>query len=313
LSIVVFAMVTTTLTAQNGGMNIGSLQANESLQVGTTSESVVVLSDLVSLPPLTDSEILLIVDPAEGSIVYGTGSDVLLVFDGWNWKRVDGQNDSYLIVNVLCTGTFNDIDGNIFSGIQIGTQCWMDRNLKVTKFPDGTDIQFVHGDLDWAALGDNNTDDAYCFCEYDPSSDYGFLYTYAAAIADNWQHDNASDQGICPDGWHLPTNAEWTVLTDFLGGLTVAGGKMKETGTSHWDSPNTDATNESGFTALPGGWRDYNAGAISNARKYGYWWSATEGSTFTAWNYYLIFSNASVYNFYYSKSCGYSVRCLRNN
>ena len=312
LGVVVFAMVTTTLIAQNGGVNIGSLQANESLQVGTASESVVVQSNLVALPPLTNREIQLIFDPAVGSIVYATDSDVLLVFDGMKWRRVDGSNDQYLEPPIPCTDTFQDIDWNIFHGIQIGTQCWMDRNLKVTRYPDGTYIHFVDDETAWKDLADNNTDDAYCYYDNNITSEYGALYTYAAAIADNWERDNSEGQGICPDGWHLPTDAEWTVLTDFLGGLTVAGGKMKETGTLHWESPNTDATNESGFTALPGGYRDGNRGDFLFADNDGYWRSDSEISSTGSWIRCLEYLSSSVRRSNLIKSSGFSVRCMRD-
>lgn len=142
-----------------------------------------------------------------------------------------------------CPGapTVTDIDGNVYNTVLIGDQCWMKENLKVTHYPNSDEIPYITDNNAWAALGDNNTDDAYCYYNNNSSSEYGALYTYSAAIADNWQRDNADGQGICPDGWHLPTDAEWTVLIEYLGGSIVAGGKMKESGTSHWNSPNTGA------------------------------------------------------------------------
>ena len=307
--VIVFAMVTTTLTAQNGGMNIGSLQANESVQVGTASESVVVLSDLIALPPLTDSEIQLIFDPAEGSIVYATESDILLVFDGEKWRRADGQNDSYLLP--FCPSSVTDYDNNSYSTVLIGTQCWMAENLKVTHYPNGDLITSITDNSAWALLADNNTDDAYCYYDNNVNMGYGALYTYAAAIADNWQWDITSGQGICPDGWHLPTDAEWTVLTDFLDGSAVAGGKMKETGTLHWDPDNIGATNESGFTALPGGTRDYFYGEFNSVGIRGYWWSATDSDS-NAWYRGLYYNNANENRDICNKSFGNSVRCARD-
>ena len=337
LGVVVFVMITLTTTAQNGGMNIGSLQATESIQVGTASDNVVVLSDLVALPPLSDSDILLIVDPAEGSIVYATKSDVLLVFDGIKWKRMDGQNDSYLFGN-SCPGmpTITDIDGNTYNTVLIGTQCWMRENLKVTHYPNGDIIPSITGtgsDAQWGDLLDTNSDVAYCYYNNDLNDEkdtYGALYTYAAAIALNWTKDEdlilneQGGQGICPDGWHLPTDAEWKVLegnvdstypvedaewngTGYRG--DDAGSHLKSD--SGWFS-NVNGDNSSGYTALPGGKRDSENGVFGLGGNYGGWWSATEGSDINTWYRSLHYNNANVNRSSSRKSIGFSVRCLRN-
>ena len=326
-------MVTPTTTAQNGGMNIGRLQANESVQVGTASESVIVLSDLVSLPPLTDSDILQIVDPVEGSIVYATKSDVLLVFDGIKWRRVDGQNDQYLAPPIPCPGmpTVTDFDGNTYNTILIGTQCWMKENLKVTHYPNGDPIPHITLNAEWGELDNTNSSDAYCFYDNDAALGYGALYTYAAAIADDWTKDNddvtneEGGQGICPDGWHLPTDAEWKVLegtvdTQYPVGDTEwdgtkdrgldAGTHLKSN--SGWDS-NGNGDNNSGFTALPGGNRSYITGEFYNDGNYGYWWSATEYSVSDyAWYRGLNPNTANVHRYFNDKSHGFSVRCVRD-
>ncbi len=118
-------------------------------------------------------------------------------------------------------------------------------------------------------------------------------------------------QGICPNGWHLPTDIEWTILSDLLGGEDVAGGKMKETGTTHWYTPNTGATNSSGFNALPGGSRT-NGGSFYNLGYHGYWWSSTEYSESNAWSRYLDYDNDQVGRSFNNKAYGRSVRCLKN-
>jgi uncharacterized protein (TIGR02145 family) len=128
---------------------------------------------------------------------------------------------------------------------------------------------------------------------------YGVLYNWTAAM------------NACPDGWHLPSDAEWTELTDYLGGESVAGGKLKETGTTHWASPNTGATNETGFTALPGGLRDDN-GSFYVIGYYGDWWSATEDNATDAWNRYMYCDLSNVNRHYDNKEVGFSVRCLRD-
>jgi len=319
LGVIAFAMFTTTLTAQNGGMNIGRLQANESLQVGTASESVVVQSDLVALPPLTNSEILRIVDPAEGSIVYATDSDILLVFDGEKWRRADGQNDSYLIIPVPCGAPFIDSrDGTSYNTVEIGTQCWMAENLKYlpsvvgpatgseTAGSETTSYYYVYG-YDGIVVAEAKATSNY--------ATYGVLYNWPAAMdgSASSEANPSGVQGACPDGWHLPSDAEWTVLTDLLGGLNYSGGKMKEQETVHWKSPNTGATNESGFTGLPGGYRNYLNGSFSIVGYSGYWWSAMEVSGQYAWPRCLSSDNALVSRSSYKKSNGFSVRCLRDS
>ncbi len=209
------------------------------------------------------------------------------------------------------TPTVTDIDGNVYNTVLIGNQCWIKENLKVTHYPNGDEIPYISDNGEWIDLVDNNTDDAYCFYDNDTNIEYGALYSYAAAIADNWQRDNSDGQGICPAGWHMPTDTDWTILTDYLGGVSVAGGEMKEAGTSHWNSPNTGATNKSGFTALPGGIRYYYHGTFGTVGLNGYWWSATERSSFGVWYRRLYYNNAYMTRSSCNKSDGFSVRCTR--
>lgn len=218
------------------------------------------------------------------------------------------------------TSTVTDIDGNVYNTVQIGCQCWLQQDLKVSKYPNGEAIPYIDNDATWGALADDNTSDAYSV--YGDSNndgvvdianpDYGYLYSYAAAIGDNWEKDNADNQGICPDGWHLPTDEEWTELVDELGGSAVAGGEMKETGTSHWLSPNTGATNNSGFTGLPGGYRYESNGTFYPQANYSCRWRATESSTSNAWTCYLHYLNADAGKGNSAKSYGFAVRCVRD-
>ncbi|HRX25145.1 MAG TPA: fibrobacter succinogenes major paralogous domain-containing protein, partial [Chitinophagales bacterium] len=142
---------------------------------------------------------------------------------------------------------------------------------------------------------------------------YGVLYNWPAAMdGDVSSSSNPSGvQGICPSGWHLPSDAEWTTLTDYLGGIDVAGDKMKEEGTSHWTSPNTGATNESGFSALPGGYR-LPGGTFNYVGSYGFWWSSTQSSAYNTWYRYLYYSYSGVNRYNNNKSFGYSLRCIRD-
>ena len=226
---------------------------------------------------------------------------------------IDKKFDMLSIANNGVT----DIDGNYYDAVVIGNQIWMSENLKVTHYPDGTAIPHITDNTAWGNLGDNNTDDAYCFYSNNSSSDYGALYTWAAAMGDNAVSSNTNPsgvQGVCPDGWHLPSDAEWTELIDYLGGTSVAGGNMKETGTTHWNNPNTGATNEKGFSALPGGYRGYGNGVFYDVGNYGYWWSATESSSGSdAWFRVLDYSYAGASRNINNKAYGFSVRCVRDN
>ena len=212
-------------------------------------------------------------------------------------------------------GTVKDIDGNEYKTVKIGTQCWMAENFKVTKYQDSTRIPLVTEDTDWANLANNKTDDAYCFYS-DNSGDEASsfcLYTWAAAMGDNAMSSNynlSRVQGICPNGWHLPSDKEWSELTDFLGGEGVAGERMKETGTKYWISPNI-ANNKSGFSALPGG-RDGSTGEIDNQGMGGYFWSSTEASNMGAWARIIGYNITEVYRYNNFKSFGFSVRCIKN-
>jgi len=201
--------------------------------------------------------------------------------------------------------TITDIDGNIYNTVAIGTQIWMKENLKTTKYNDNTAIPLVTDNTAWEALATPG----YCWYNNDEASykdTYGALY--------NWY--TVSTGKLCPTGWHVPTDAEWTTLTTYLGGESIAGGKLKETGTTHWLSPNTGATNESGFTALPGGYRGNPYGEFVEVGIYGVWWSATEGDLTGAWQRGLHYSFANVNRAIglggYGKIYGCSVRCLRD-
>jgi uncharacterized protein (TIGR02145 family) len=189
-----------------------------------------------------------------------------------------------------------DSQENKYRTIQIGTQIWMAENLKSTRFNDGTDIPFVLEASLWASL----TTPAYCWFNYD-SVGYGAIY--------NWYTVNTGK--LCPQGWHVPTDEEWTVLTDYLGGKSIAAGKLKETGISHWLSPNGEATNESGFTALPAGYRSY-AGVFNSIKYYGFWWTSTEWSSIGAWYRDIYHGYNYVDRSNSNKNSGATIRCLKD-
>jgi uncharacterized protein (TIGR02145 family) len=199
-----------------------------------------------------------------------------------------------------CPGTpsVTDVDGNTYYTVQIGTQCWTQSNLKVSKYRNGDNIPTGLSNQDWsstssgayAIYGNNNANDAL----------YGKLY--------NWYAVNDS-RGLCPVGWHVPSDAEWSTLTNSLGGASVAGGKMKST--TGWNSPNTGATNSSGFTGLPGGNRD-SGGGFYYLGSFGYWWSSSVAGSGDAWVRGLDFISASAYRYNFDHRYGFSVRCARD-
>jgi uncharacterized protein (TIGR02145 family) len=206
-----------------------------------------------------------------------------------------------------------DIDGNSYNTVKIGNQVWMKENLKTTHYADGTplvdgtgagDISGDYTTKYWFAYGDNLAN----------KNTYGLLYTWAAAMngAANSDENPSGIQGICPDGWHLPSDNEWTELSDYLGGSGVAGGKLKESGYLHWNSPNTVADNSSGFTALPAGYRIHN-GYFENLFYGAYFWSSTESSSYLAWDRGLYYKNSEFGRYSVdTKSYGFSVRCLKD-
>jgi uncharacterized protein (TIGR02145 family) len=174
-------------------------------------------------------------------------------------------------------GTVTDIDGNVYHTVTIGTQTWMVENLKTTHYRDGEAIPYVTDSAIWNGL----STPAYCFYNNDAVANkatYGALY--------NWY--TASSPKLCPVGWHVPTDAEWTTLMTYLGGQIVAGGKLKEQGTAHWNSPNTGADNSTGFTAVPGGCRTMGLIQFYEIGTFGYWWSSTETSAKFAWYRYIL-------------------------
>jgi uncharacterized protein (TIGR02145 family) len=205
----------------------------------------------------------------------------------------------------LTYGSMTDQDGNEYATIVIGTQEWMAENLRTSTYNDGSSIEQVRDDDEWFGL----SSPAWCYYNNTSNTDtietYGALYNYYAAADTN-------SKNVCPIGWHVPSDAEWTVLTDYLGGEDVAGAKMKSIGTAYWQNPNhKHATNESGFSGLPGGSR-VNDGAFNYRGGYGDWWSAAELNAKNAWSRYVGYNVSYVIRSNYGKEFGLSVRCVRD-
>lgn len=191
--------------------------------------------------------------------------------------------------------TVTDYDGNVYNIVKIGNQEWLDRNLAVTHYRNGDPVTNV-----LATTGDEG---GWINYNNDPATGevYGKLYNSQAVL---------DPRGLAPEGWHVATRQEWLDLVNFLGGFDVAGGKLKEMGTSHWDAPNSGATDDYGFSALPGG---YASGASYYLGRYAGFWSSTivEQSPTGTYMFYLYADNPTVQEDW-STPMGFSVRCVRD-
>jgi len=198
--------------------------------------------------------------------------------------------------------TVTDIEGNVYNTIAIGNQEWMAENLKTTKYRNGEPIASITENATWITFNEG----AYCWQnnDFDSNADtYGALYNGYVAGTGN----------ICPTGWRVPSEVDWTILFNYLGGSDVAGGKLKETGIIHWNSPNNEATDEVGFTALPGGSRGGGDGLFHDFGTFGYWWSATTTSPDWGWAFLMGFNDGRVVSNSWLIRCGFSVRCIKDN
>lgn len=247
-----------------------------------------------------------------GFVANAQNDTMYIVKDGFvvGQYNVNTEIDSIVFYKPqnLRGGIFTDQrDNNTYKYITIGSQVWMADNLAYLPQVDTVS----------AGSEDVSTGKYYYVYDFTPNANdseqtqvnaakatvnyqtYGVLYNWNAAL------------DACPVGWHLPTNAEWTTLSDFLGGLDAAGGKMKATGTSHWASPNSGATNESKFNALPAGYR-WNGGQFALINTHTLWWSATPNNIYTAFRRYLTFDTGKLNRSDFIRSDGFSVRCLKN-
>jgi uncharacterized protein (TIGR02145 family) len=260
------------------------------------------------------------------SLEIGTGTPVTGTFAGINWATgpyfIKTETDPTGSTTYTITGTSQlmsvpyalyaaksgdgsalqsqvaSLQTTTYPNVLIGTQYWMEKNLEVTNYRNGDIIPYVSDPNAWAGL----TTGAWCYYNNDPESGYGKLYNWYAVT---------DPRGLAPTGWHVPSDAEWTTLTTFLGGETLGGGKMKTTGTKSWITPNTAATNSSGFSGLPGGSR-YAGGTFFGIGSYGSWWSSTEYDTADAWYRSLNYDFGGVGRPNNDKRNGFSVRCLRD-
>lgn len=192
-----------------------------------------------------------------------------------------------------------DVEGNEYNVVTIGNQTWMKENLRVSKFRNGDEIPTFLTNTAWQSIGSV----AYSLFDDIPvnNSFYGKLYN-GYVISD--------PRGVCPAGWHIPSDAEWMDLENYLGGRPVAGGKLKST-SSLWLQPNTGATDESGFSGMPGGYRNFNGGFF-NSPRYAYWWSSTLNTTTSYWSRSLQSTVIYVSRGSQSFTMGLSIRCIKD-
>jgi uncharacterized protein (TIGR02145 family) len=282
---------------------------------GTTSKKVPVITwanpaDISFGTLLSETQLNAIAD-VPGTLVYiptfgikldkGTNQDLRVDFTPSDIVNYDTASKTVKINVVALT----DIDGNEYNTTTINTQTWMVENLKTTRYKDGTPIPIVTEKTEWAGLNSPG------YCWYD-NNETAYKNTYGALY--NWYSVNTNN--LCPSGWHIPKDEEWTTLCESLGGQDIAGGKLKSIGTLEntigvWYAPNTDATNEIGFSALPGGGRYFN-GNSGWMGYYGTYWTSTEASSTGAWTRYVKYNSGGILREAYSKNTGYSVRCIKD-
>lgn len=209
-----------------------------------------------------------------------------------------GNELSFITLNIT-TGSVNDIDGNTYKTVTIGTQVWMAENLKTTRYSNNTSIPLIPDNTEWNSL----ISPGYCWYNNDAStykSTYGAMY--------NWY--TVATGKLCPSGWHVPTYLQWSEMVNYLGGKSDVADKLKETGETHWIRPNAGVTNESNFTALPGGGRIN--GTFEDIGIAGAWWTGTAFDAGNAWCMELDDDKNYLLEFYPGKGQGLSVRCIKD-
>jgi uncharacterized protein (TIGR02145 family) len=306
LPLIVLAMHSQSAIAQVSINTDGTLPDNSAmLDVKSTAKGFLI-------PRMSTAQIAAIISPADGLQVYNTDNGKLYIYvvSDLVWKEL------YYAAGTIpvCPPSFTDTrDGTVYNTVVIGAQCWMRENLNI-----GTRIDAINEQTE------NFVIEKYCWNDEEfGCTTYGGLYQWGELM--NYTTPSNSNpsgrQGICPSGWHIPSNEEWCQLETYLDATVIctvdgmrgtdAGGKMKEAGTTHWVSPNTGATNSSGFTGLPGGWRQTN-GTFWGPGTSGCFWSTTEASAGVASyrNLYSYSAQVGLYNGW--ESGGFSARCIKD-
>ena len=291
--------------AQGVAINTDNSEADPSAMLDIKSSEKGLL-----VPRMTQPEIQAIANPANGLLVFSTSDDKLYTFlsSVSEWKEL-AFGSGIITPPFSCGNSFTDTrDGKSYTTVQIGTQCWMAENLNIGVIVNGSSNQT-----------NNSTIEKYCYDNNTANCDeYGGLYQWDEMMD---YITTEGTQGICPVGWHLPTDAEWCTLENYVDVGTVdcnatglrgtdAGGNLKETGTAHWFTPNTGATNSSGFTALASGYRDMD-GSFYWLDYNAYYWASTENAA-NALRHSLGYSSTQVIRSDDAKATGLNVRCIKN-
>ena len=274
------------------GINTNSPDASAVVEIVSTDKGLLI-------PRVDSTARMAIANPATGLMVFDSSTNSFWFSTPEGWQEISAK--SFINDAMLELQGIRDIDNNKYETIQIGDQVWMTENLRVSRYNDGTPIPLVTSGAGWANL---NTP-GYTWYE-DGRPEYGALYNW-------WVVDPSSNGGrnVCPVGWHVPTDAEWTTLSNQLGGNGVSGGKLKETGLANWSQPNTQATNESGFHALPSGFR-FDNGAFFGERFNCSWWTSTQFSASNGWSRLLEYNSNDSVRETSEKKSGLSVRCMKD-
>ena len=255
------------------------------------------------LPPrMTTAQMNSVPSPAAGLVVYNTDMQCLCVFNGTAWTALVAANQSW-----NCGGFFTDTrDGRSYPTVQIGTQCWMRQNLNFGKR--------INGNLHQA---NNGIFEKYCYNDEESNCDtYGGFYEWGEMMnyTDSSSAVPSGKQGLCPPGWHIPSDPEWTVMVSYLGGSSVAGGMLKESGTSHWLSPNTGGSDQTGFVALGTGRRGLPMGAgFDNLYYLTLMWSSTYDAPGDGYfHHWLAYNSHQLLRSTYWPDEAISVRCIKD-
>lgn len=264
-----------------------------------------------SLPPQSTPTIRLVYSTNSSRV---DGKDYWRRFraeDTFDWKiywivafvsNENGTGYSEVYMHENCGRKFvYDIDNKKYPTLIIGNQCWTRTNLEVTRYQNGSTIIQIDSSRDWSTAQQG----AWCYYNLNGqfNSMFGKLYN-GFAVRDA--------RGLCPTGWHVPSDLEWSTLSDLFGGNGQAGGSLKTTGTTSWNFPNSGATNLSGFSGQPGGYREGVSGSFFGLNYDGYWWSRTLLTSEDIWFRSLHYRHQAVDRYYDKMSNGFSVRCVRN-
>ncbi len=274
---------------------VGQMQQNINKSTGTVSNAITDIDSIRFNESSASMEVVL----QNGTVESHSIANIL------NVKFVPSASHSCGTANVHNTtktyGSVTDQQGNVYKTIVIGSQEWMAENLKTDRYRNGETIPQITSNGTWASL----TSGATCWMNNDSSANacpYGRIYNRFAVV---------DARGLCPAGWHVPSDTEFSTLATNLGGTAQAGSKMKST-SGLWQSPNTGANNSSGFSALPGGSRLFNNGSFSTTGGQGYWWSSTNFISNLNYYYALLSDNSGFLRDFVDENYGFSVRCVKD-